>query len=275
MSDPSNRLSAAWLLLPCLSQLATGCADESWAGVSRDVSRGSATASDLGYARAPKEVADTEIEDAGMETRTGECRTYTDDVLELSGYEDDFPETGPDVALTWRAEEAGIYIATLVSTGPYDATLTLLDGLCEGRDLPPTRGLIDGWQGFSFPAVPGHDYTFVIEGGPEQVEGVQLSIELACEEVDDTHCLRVGEDGEPECGVRYTLDQYTDQATCMAMDAPGEADVQCPDTEWRGKTVTGCCNPEGECGHLDDQLGCHNLAQVDGVAAPSCEPARD
>ena len=282
MSNRVTRLSAAWLLLPWLAQFAVGCDDRSWSGVSRDVSHGSAgTASDVGYAneiaREPA-MPTMDDEDAGAEAlrvQAEECRPYTDEVLELSAYADDFPEPGPDVGLKWRPEVAGMYVVDLTSIGPYDATLTLLDGLCEGSELAPTRGLIEGWPGFSFPALSDHDYTFVIEGGREQVASVQLSIALGCEEVDEAHCLRVGSDGEPECGMRVTLDAYTDQASCMAMHAPGEADAQCPDTTWRGEVVNGCCSPEGECGHLDGDLGCHNLAQLDGVAAPSCEPKQD
>jgi hypothetical protein len=176
--------------------------------------------------------------------------------------------------MTWRPEVGGTYVASLSSTGPSEATFEVLDGSCEGRRIGSIQGLFGAWSGFSFVALPDRNYTFVIEGDPDVVT-VQLSVTLGCERTDDAHCVREDDDAEPECGMRYTLDAFSDHATCVPMHAPGSVDEECPGTTWRGADVAGCCKPDGECGHLDDSLGCHDLAQADGAWAPSCTPDED
>jgi hypothetical protein len=195
-------------------------------------------------------------------------------VLELSGYADDFPELGADIALVFRPEQAGAYVASLATTGSDHARFYVLDGHCEGPAVGAIQGMIGAWSGFSFEALADHEYTFVIEADAE-VETVQLTVALGCELLDDAHCVVAGDHGDPECGVRYTADTSTDGASCMPMNAPGEVDAQCPDTTWRGKDVEGCCKPEGMCGHFDEQLGCHDLALADGAWAPDCVPDED
>ena len=231
----------------------------------------SAATSDAGLDLGPPATSDKDAGDAAAwRPEAEECRPYTNAVLELDGYEDDFPEPGPDLAMTWQPDAPGVYVATLTSTGPTRASLQLLHGDCGGTPIGPIQGLEGAWPGFTFVAEPDQQYTFVIEGQAE-TETVHLAIELGCEHVDDMHCVRADDDGEPECGVRYAVEEGTDHMRCEPMHAPGDVDARCPDTTFRDDLAEGCCKPNGVCGHLDPELGCHDLAHADWAWSPPLE----
>ena len=279
---PHNALVASVLVASTVG-LVAGCRGESWVDVPRASSADSRTQSETWRSEVSNDAGlpaePTAADGGGMDGSDGsdgwrtaeeECRPHTTEVLELEGYADDFPVVGPDLAMTWQPKEAGVYVATLTSTGEVRAQLTLLAGTCMGTELGAIQGLEGAWPGFAFVASPDEHYTFVIEGQAE-TETVHLSIELGCAHVDDAHCVRAGDDGKPECGVRYAAEEGTDHMLCEAMHAPGALDARCPDTTFRGAEVEGCCMPDGVCGHLDPTLGCHDLAHADWAWSPPLE----
>jgi hypothetical protein len=279
-SHPALIVSVLVSSTACLS---AGCrGEESWVDVPRATSAEtrnqteswqSELSNDAGLPPQERTLEPTDGDAGGSDgwrTADEECRPHTTEVLELEGYADDFPVPGPDVAMTWQPKEAGVYVATLTSTGAIRAELSLLSGTCMGTELGAIQGLEGAWPGFAFVASPEEHYTFVIEG-QDETETVHLSIELGCAKVDDAHCVRAGDDGKPECGVRYAAEEGTDHMLCEPMHAPGELDARCPDTTFRGAEVEGCCMPDGVCGHSDPVLGCHDLAQVDWAWSPPLE----
>jgi len=275
-----HRVLVASLLVSCTSGLIAGCRGESWVDVPHAAPATGRAQSEAGWAEATGDAGQALLsptvddEDAGnvgsWRTAEEECRPHTSDVLDFQGYADDFAAPGPDVAMTWRPAVAGLYVAILTSTGPVRAELSLLRGTCGGTPLGAIQGLDGAWPGFAFEASPEEQYTFVIEGQPE-TETVHLAIELGCNNVDDAHCVRADRDGHPECGVRYAVTESTDHMRCEPMHAPGEVDERCPDTTFRGDLAEGCCKPDGVCGHLDSELGCHDLAHADWAWSPPLE----
>lgn len=242
------------------------CQGDTWVEQSQEAAIVEQSASDAGKDPAALTARDDEP-DARPPNANRECEPYTDDAREMSQYADDFPEPGPDLAMTWRPDAPGVYVVSLVHTGEGIASFQVLSGTCHGTQVPPIQGLEGEWPGFSFVASPDQQYTFLIEA-EVGVETVQLSVELGCEHTDDAHCVREGDEGEPECGLRYSADQNADHMSCEAIEAPGEVDSRCPTTTFREQVVEGCCRPSGECGHLDPELGCHDLARTDWAWSP-------
>jgi hypothetical protein len=252
-------------LLAGAAALLVACQGEHWVEASHEAASSTPRrlTRNLRLADAGSEEPKTGHDDAGIVDLTHadtECLPYTDEELVGSEYADDLPEPGPDLSLTFRPEVTGLYVAEL--RGADDATFEALLGECDGDLVTPIAGIDGAWPTFTFVATKDQVYTFVIEVGVEG-QNVQLSIELGCEHVDEAYCVRDDGDGAPACGMRYVQGEFADGTSCVAMKVEGTLDARCPDTLFRDEVVKGCCRPSGECGHLDPDLGCHDLAQDD------------
>jgi hypothetical protein len=247
--------SAGALLLACQGQHWTEASHETASASPRRLTRDAKLSDD--------EPEMSEV-DASIEQSTRaadeECQPYTDEELDGDGYADDLPAPGPDLSMTFRPEVAGLYVAEL--RGAADATFDVLLGECEGDLVTPIAGIDGAWPTYTFVATPDQVYTFALELGVEG-QNVQLSIELGCEHSDEAYCVRADDEGEPACGMRYVQGEFADGTGCVAMQVEGTVDERCPDTIFRDEEVQGCCTPSGDCGHLDPDLGCHDLAQDD------------
>lgn len=260
--------------MPCAVLLLSACQAGQWAEPQQIVVADGMRGADGGDAADAARVSDADASgdasdpgDPGSDPTGPSCEPYTDAEHEMVGKADAFPDPGPDLGMTWRPEVVGVYVASLAVSGDGSATFYLLEGECGGSLVAPIAGIDGAWPGFAFVASPEHAYTFVIEADPG-VETVQLSIALGCDHVDDRHCVREDDEGEPVCGLRYAADHTADDTSCEPIDAPGDEDARCPDTTFRDQLVEGCCRPSGECGHLDSELGCHTLAQTDWASEP-------
>jgi hypothetical protein len=183
-----------------------------------------------------------------------ECRPYTPDRIDFSGYTSDFTgyaESWPDVVLIWRAPETRL-IRPVVESDNDLAEVLRADG-CTGRLPFPQTG--NGGVDLLLQVEAGTSYMLVIKA-PRGTRWVRLSMEPACTDKDATCMYPDGADGLM-CGVWFDTGDGPD---CLELHAPGEIDARCPDTDWNGERVEGCCQPDGTCGHFDAKLGCHDHA---------------
>lgn len=63
--------------------------------------------------------------------------------------------------------------------------------------------------------------------------------------------------GDGACG--YVPGKVSDYVELCEKIVPGVVDPTCLDTVVDGTTIEGCCRDDGQCGHVDPILGCHQL----------------
>lgn len=181
----------------------------------------------------------------------------------------DMTPDGPLLFLRWSTEQSGLYAISAFSEGvTYGASIAVAAGDCGGPILEVQRNspheevqpIVLGLH-----AIAGTDYVLEVLGSViranSQYVRVRVEIELLCPGEDPDDCVFAGEGGLL-CGVQHVVDGPSgEHVQCDERAAPGDVDARCPDSEYSGERVEGCCRPDGVCGQLDPVLGCHLGAQ--------------
>ena len=181
---------------------------------------------------------------------------------------------GPLLSLRWSTEQSGLYAVSAFGEYVTDGvSIAVAAGDCDGPILEAKRN--PGGVGspevdpivLGLHATAGTDYVLEVLGRVSKANSqhvrVRVEIELLCPGEDPDDCVAWAEGGRV-CGVELRGPApFTgvEQVVCTERAAPGEVDARCPDSEYGGERVEGCCRPDGVCGQLDPVLGCHLGAQ--------------
>lgn len=232
----------------------------------------------------PGDAAVPDASDSGAwQSDYAACLDYDDREFDVSPGPDarfsgpeslDTTPIGPLISLHWSPEQSGLYaISAFADYVAGDPSLAVAAGDCGGPMLdvdentqehlgsPEARPIVLGLQ-----ATAGNDYVIKVIGSVRRRDShyvrVRVKVKLLCPGEAPDSCVAV-HDSELVCGVQVHIPTPVDHVECYERTAPGEADPRCPDSEYGGERVEGCCRPDGVCGQLDPVLGCHLGAQVE------------